>query len=219
MLLKKSYTKAVDVWSLGVILFVMVSGKFPFEGPSIQILSKNIQTKEPKFPHHVSEQMRVLIRQMLTKDPNQRITIKEIFNSPLVSSYLKKSPHKQLRQKSELPSSPLLKKMKADDTTILTKEEKQNLIEELNNEKTSLNESNISLSQTRLSHSSSNPGMSSGNASPSSVSARLVASGKFKFKPRASLNPSNSGISSTPPPKTLRNPRLKILPRVNSSNL
>lgn len=216
MFLKKGYTKAVDVWSLGIILYVMVSGKFPFEGPSIRDLSKNIQTKEPKFPVHVSERMKMLIRQMLQKDPAQRITIQNILKTPFISDFLKKSPQKQQRQPN-LPSSPLLKKMKADDSTIMTKEEKQSLIEELNGIPTSITNSQINLSDTRMLHSSSNPHIKQMSPS-SSVSAKLVASGKFKYKPRASLNP-GSGYASTPPPKTLKNPRVKITPRNISTNI
>lgn len=215
MFLKKAYTKAVDVWSLGIILYVMVSGKFPFEGPTIQALSKNVQTKEPKFPIHVSERMKSLIRQMLQKDPSQRITIEGILNTPLISDFLKKSPQKQKRE-PDLPSSPLLKKMKSDDSSIMTKEEKQSLIEELNGVSTSITNSQISLNETKLCYSSSNPAIK--QLSPSnSVSAKLVASGKFKFKPRASLNPERT--ASTPPPKAIKNTRVKIVPRRISSNI
>ncbi|KAL1446942.1 hypothetical protein WDU94_005539, partial [Cyamophila willieti] len=72
--------KAYDIWSLGITLFAFVFGRLPFDAESIPELHELIRTKEIEFPSHssVSDGLKSLILQMLEKNPNQRITLKQI---------------------------------------------------------------------------------------------------------------------------------------------
>jgi len=72
-----------DVWSLGVLLYTMVSSYFPFFGESA--LDK-IRIAQYKELHHISVELKNLIYQMLRPDPNDRITIKEILVHPWIRS-------------------------------------------------------------------------------------------------------------------------------------
>lgn len=71
-----------DVWSLGVIMYIMLSGKMPFGGLSQEQILKNVMTQEVKFDHpifvHVSKEAKDLISKMLERDVDKRISSNEI---------------------------------------------------------------------------------------------------------------------------------------------
>ncbi len=75
------YTNACDVWSMGVIFYIMLSGKPPFSGEtSSEVLGK--VTRAPVcFPeknwHGISNEAKDLITKMLEKNPQARLTAKQ----------------------------------------------------------------------------------------------------------------------------------------------
>jgi serine/threonine protein kinase len=79
ILLGKPYTKSVDFWSLGVILYHMLTGVLPFEGKSIDQLIQN-QMKNVFFPSYLSQNAISLIKGLLTSDPFERFNSQQIKN-------------------------------------------------------------------------------------------------------------------------------------------
>lgn len=75
-----------DVWSLGIMLFVMVSGKVPFKdkSKSLDVLHALIKKGEYTFPTNValSEPLKDLITKMLLVNPEDRITVEGIIDHP-----------------------------------------------------------------------------------------------------------------------------------------
>ena len=67
-----------DLWSLGVVLFVMLAGYLPFCDQDINTVFKQIAACNYKIPSHVSAAARDLIEKLLVKQPNQRISLKKI---------------------------------------------------------------------------------------------------------------------------------------------
>lgn len=63
----------VDIWALGVLLYVMLTGTFPFRGTSEQDLYARIQRGSYKEVHEaIPAQAQRLIRSCLEVDPRRR---------------------------------------------------------------------------------------------------------------------------------------------------
>ncbi|XP_069866244.1 sperm motility kinase Z-like [Dipodomys merriami] len=75
----------VDIWNLGVLLYMMTTGKFPFEGS--KLVDIRIQVLEARYtsPLYLSAMGRDLLAKMLTVDFNQRPAIEEIMEHPWLS--------------------------------------------------------------------------------------------------------------------------------------
>ena len=84
VLLKKGYTEAIDMWSFGVLLYKMIFGVTPFTGNSIKEIFNNILHKPLCFPVNITTTPECydLIRKLLVKEPDCRITSKEALNHP-----------------------------------------------------------------------------------------------------------------------------------------
>lgn len=99
-ILKSEYNERCDIWSVGVILYILLSGKPPFYGDDDKEIlnSVRIGTYSLSGPEwrNISSEAKDLIKQMLTYDPNQRITADKALNHP----WIKKKVHEQVDLKS-----------------------------------------------------------------------------------------------------------------------
>ncbi|KAE9555339.1 hypothetical protein FO519_001421 [Halicephalobus sp. NKZ332] len=67
-----------DVWSLGVILYILVTAGFPFPGDSVDKLKRAVLNDHLKIPFWVSVACSDLIRKMLTVTPGKRYSLSQV---------------------------------------------------------------------------------------------------------------------------------------------
>ncbi|KAE8333184.1 kinase-like domain-containing protein [Aspergillus sergii] len=83
------YSKSVDMWSIGCILYTLLCGFRPFDEDSISSLTQKVASGEYTFLapwwDDISELAQDLISHLLTVDPKKRYTIKEFLEHPWIT--------------------------------------------------------------------------------------------------------------------------------------
>lgn len=90
VLAKKGYDGAkVDVWSCGVVLFVLNAGYLPFNDGNLMAMYRKIYRGEFRCPRWTSSELKSLLSRLLDPNPDTRITIDEIMDDPWFNKDLK----------------------------------------------------------------------------------------------------------------------------------
>lgn len=98
------YSKSVDMWALGCVLYTLLCGFPPFYDESIEVLTEKVAKGSYTFLSpwwdDISKSAKDLITHLLTVDPEKRFTIKEFLAHPWVQATApveEKKPEKPLR--------------------------------------------------------------------------------------------------------------------------
>eukprot|EP00970_Alexandrium_tamarense_P013440 scaffold3401_cov277-Alexandrium_tamarense.AAC.1 len=92
--LRKSYGKACDLWSVGVIAYILLAGYPPFNsaGGGNKEVYAAVQRGMYYFPSadwkHVSLEAKDFIRRLLQKDPSKRMTVEQALRHPWLMNQL-----------------------------------------------------------------------------------------------------------------------------------
>ncbi|WVR05278.1 hypothetical protein IAU60_002290 [Kwoniella sp. DSM 27419] len=73
---------ASDIWSCGVILFALLTGRLPFDDENIRILLQKVKNGRFVIPADLPADAKDLITKMLVVDPEKRITMHDIMHHP-----------------------------------------------------------------------------------------------------------------------------------------
>lgn len=111
LLQAKAYTgPEVDVWSFGIVLYVLVCGKVPFDDQSMPALHAKIKKGIVDYPNWLSPECKNLISRMLVTDPKQRASLQEIMHHPWMTKGFGTPPENYLphREPLQLPLDPVV---------------------------------------------------------------------------------------------------------------
>jgi len=104
ILTAESYDKSVDMWSVGVILYILLSGYPPFYADSAPALFKKIMDVKYDFDDSVwddiSDSAKDLIRNLLVKDPSKRFTAQQCLTHAWITG---KAKTKQTLKMKKVP--------------------------------------------------------------------------------------------------------------------
>ena len=87
---KEKYDEAIDVWSLGVLLYELVHSYSPFYSEDLDIkkIGNNITNNNLKFKDGLSKEYKDLVQRLLIKESEKRIKIEDIFQHPFMTKYI-----------------------------------------------------------------------------------------------------------------------------------
>jgi len=84
VILRKPYDNSVDMWSVGVLMYVLLSGYPPFWGSTMQKLLKRICDAKVSFTpepfQHVSQEAKDVIEKLIAKEPGDRLSADQLLN-------------------------------------------------------------------------------------------------------------------------------------------
>ena len=115
---EKPYNQKSDIWSLGCILYEIITLKHAFDATSMKALVfKILRGTYPEIPKMYSQELRDLIAEMLTKEPEKRPSIKKILEKDFLASRIPKLVSNTLNNRGDM-SHTILKKGSNVSTSI-----------------------------------------------------------------------------------------------------
>uniref|UniRef100_A0A673LKH3 non-specific serine/threonine protein kinase n=1 Tax=Sinocyclocheilus rhinocerous TaxID=307959 RepID=A0A673LKH3_9TELE len=83
---KKYDGPEVDVWSLGVILYTLVSGSLPFDGQNLKELRERVLRGKYRIPFYMSTDCENLLKRFLVLNPTKRGTLEQIMKERWINA-------------------------------------------------------------------------------------------------------------------------------------
>ncbi|KAI9275204.1 kinase-like domain-containing protein [Helicostylum pulchrum] len=81
----------IDVWSLGVVIYVMVTGSVPFDDKSMPGLHDKIKRGQVAYPSHLSPECKDLLSRIFVTDPTKRIKLADVIRHHWTNQGYKKT--------------------------------------------------------------------------------------------------------------------------------
>ena len=104
--LKKHYDEKCDLWSCGVIMYILLSGRPPFPGDNDREIMDNVAKGKYDLNHSpfdkVSDSAKDLIKKLLVMDPRSRISAQEALNHPWFKEKKSRELYNRIKDESTL---------------------------------------------------------------------------------------------------------------------
>lgn len=101
------YSKSVDMWALGCVLYTLLCGFPPFYDESIEVLTEKVAKGQYTFLSpwwdDISKSAKDLISHLLTVDPEKRYTIREFLAHPWIQEV---GPTPKMEKRPDMPAKP-----------------------------------------------------------------------------------------------------------------
>lgn len=108
----KVYTgPEVDVWSFGVVLYVLVCGKVPFDDQSMPALHAKIKRGLVEYPAWLTTECKHILSRMLVTNPQQRSPLPDLLNHPWMTRGFDGPPDAHLLRREPLRADELDRKV------------------------------------------------------------------------------------------------------------
>lgn len=114
--------RAADIWSLGVSLYTMLIGRYPFQDTQPAVLFAKIRRGVFSLPDWLSPQAKCLIGCMLRKLPSERLEASELLMHPWLTNTC--TPHHSMHKTQHSSQKPLQNRHEDDDQVVPTWTEK-----------------------------------------------------------------------------------------------
>ncbi len=109
VLLEKPYNRAVDMWSIGVISYLLLVSRFPFDSKVKKEVARQTMYDSTPFPDNlwsnISSEAKYFVDCCLQKSPNKRIHIKEALCHSWINLYASKETERRKYSKTQNKSS------------------------------------------------------------------------------------------------------------------
>ncbi|TID29166.1 hypothetical protein CANINC_002123 [Pichia inconspicua] len=116
------YSKEVDMWALGCVLYILLCGFPPFFNDSIEELTRTVAKGEFKFLSpwwdEISDGAKYCVSKLLTVNPGERYTVEDFLRDPWILDFLQRSEkfQQQQQKKKDVPSTS--SDSKTDDSVV-----------------------------------------------------------------------------------------------------
>ncbi|KAJ6598013.1 kinase-like domain-containing protein [Mycena sp. CBHHK59/15] len=83
MIARKPYIgPEVDIWGFGLVLYILVCGRVPFDGPDLTSIHAKVRSGSLKFPSRLSAECKDLLSHMLATNPGSRASLPQVLSHP-----------------------------------------------------------------------------------------------------------------------------------------